>query len=108
MARILQLNFKFSVSPSEYADAVKPLADDFVKLSGLRWKIWLLNDKEREAGGHYLFDDQASVDSFLNSELAQGVMNHPALSEFSAKQFDVMEDLTQKTRGPLQASVAAS
>jgi len=28
------------------------------------------------------------------------VTSHPALSDFSVKQFDVMEDLTAITRGP--------
>jgi len=107
-ARIVQLNFKFGVSAAEYAGAVKPMAEDFAAVPGLRWKVWLMNEKESEAGGIYLFDDQASIDAFLKSDLAQGVMNHPALSEFSAKQFDVMEDLTQVTRGPLKASVTAA
>ncbi len=107
-ARIVQLNFKFGVSAAEYAGAVKPMVEDFAAVPGLRWKVWLMNEKESEAGGIYLFDDQASIDAFLKSDLAQGVMNHPALSEFSAKQFDVMEDLTQVTRGPLKASVTAA
>lgn len=107
-AQILQLNFKFNVSPAEYSEAVKPMAEDFAAVPGLHWKVWLMNEKEREAGGIYLFDGKASVDTFLKSDLAQGVMKHPALSEFAAKQFDVMEAQTKVTRGPLQASVSAS
>lgn len=37
--KILQLNFKFSVSPSEYEQAVGQLVDQFAELAGLRWKI---------------------------------------------------------------------
>jgi len=107
-ARILQLNFKFGVSPKEYEGAVKPMASDFAKVPGLRWKVWIMNEEEREAGGIYLFEDKASIDTFVQSDLAQSVMDHPALSEFSAKQFDVMEEMTRVTRGPLHAEVTAT
>jgi hypothetical protein len=29
------------------------------------------------------------------------VVSHPALHSFSVKQFDVMDDITEVTRGPL-------
>ncbi|MDQ4076413.1 MAG: YdhR family protein [Chloroflexota bacterium] len=99
--RIMQLNFKFSVSGAEYEQAVGPLADQFATLPGLRWKIWMINEEEREAGGIYLFEDVASVQAFLEGPLAAQVISHPALSDFSVKQFDVMEDLTTITRGPV-------
>ncbi len=41
--RILQLNFKFNVSASEYEQAVSALCDQFAALPGLRWKIWMMN-----------------------------------------------------------------
>ncbi|KPK62073.1 MAG: hypothetical protein AMS21_08250 [Gemmatimonas sp. SG8_38_2] len=100
-ARMLQLNFKFNVSRADYEDAVSPLASDFAVVPGLRWKIWLMNDRESEAGGLYLFDDEASLTAYLEGPLASGVANHPALSDMSAKQFDVMDELTAITRGPV-------
>lgn len=100
--KILQLNFKFNVSGSEYEQAVSPLASKFADVPGLRWKIWMMNEAEQEAGGIYLFEDGASLKSLLESPLAAQVMNHPALSNFSVKQFDVMEDVTAITRGPVK------
>ena len=100
--RILQLNFKFNVSRDEYEKAVAPLANEFADLSGLRWKIWMINEAEQEAGGIYLFDDEASVKAYLEGPLAAQVTSHPALSDFSVKQFDVMEDVTTITRGPVK------
>ncbi|MCK4725954.1 MAG: YdhR family protein [Anaerolineales bacterium] len=38
--RIMQLNFKFSVSGSDYEQAVSQLAGQFAAVAGLRWKIW--------------------------------------------------------------------
>ncbi len=100
--KLLQLNFKFSVSGAEYEQAVSPLADEFAGLPGLRWKVWILNEAEQEAGGIYLFDDEASVKAYLEGPLAAQVTSHPALSDFSVKQFDVMEDVTAITRGPVK------
>ena len=100
-ARLLQLNFKFSVSASEYAQAVAPLAADFATLPGLQWKVWMIDEANQEAGGIYLFDDEASVRDYLEGPLAALVTNHPALSDFSVKQFDVMEDVSVITRGPV-------
>ena len=99
--RLLQLNFKFSVSGDEYEEAVAPLAESFAALDGLVWKVWMINEWEGEAGGIYLFEDEASVQAYLDGPLAAGVLGHPALSEFSAKQFDVMDGVTGVTRGPV-------
>ena len=101
MARILQLNFKFSVSPEAYAEAVSPLAEPIAAVDGLRWKVWLMNEAESEAGGIYLFDDAASIQAYLEGSIVAQVTSHPALSEFSVKQFDVMEEVTGVTRGPV-------
>jgi len=100
-SRILQLNFKFNVSKKDYEGAVSPLADKFAAVDGLVWKIWLMNEENGEAGGIYFFKDDSSLKAFLESDLAAGVSSHPALSEMSVKQFDIMEDITAITRGPV-------
>jgi len=99
--RILQINFKFNVTRAEYDQAASSLAGDFAALAGLRWKIWIMNEAESEAGGIYMFEDEASVKAYLEGPLAAKVTSHPALSDFSVKQFDVMEDVTKITRGPV-------
>jgi len=101
---MLQLNFDFSVTKEEYEQAVSPLADKFADVPGLIWKIWILNEAKSEAGGIYLFENQASLDEFLAGSLAKTVTNHPALSNFSVKQFGIMKDLTATTRGPIKVS----
>ena len=98
---MLQLNFNFSVSKEEYEVAVSPLADKFANVAGLIWKIWILNEEKSEAGGIYLFENQAALDDYLAGSLAKIVTTHPALSNFSIKQFGIMKDITKVTRGPL-------
>lgn len=105
MSAILQLNFKFDVTAADYEKTVSALAEDFAAVPGLRWKVWLMNESESEAGGIYLFEDESSRQAFLESELAASVIAHPALRDFSAKPFNVMEELTAVTRGPVGQAV---
>jgi len=99
--KVVQINFKFSVSAEEYEKAVAELVGQFAALGGLQWKIWIMNADNKEAGGIYLFEDDASVQAYLKGDLAAGLKTHPALTELSVKQFDVMEELTAVTRGPV-------
>ena len=105
--KILQINFKFNVTPAEYVQAVTPLAEPIAATPGLAWKVWIMNEAERESGGIFLFESGEAVDAYLNSEIVAGIVSHPALSDFSVKQFDVMEDVTAVTRGPVGTAVAA-
>ena len=99
--KILQINFKFSVTKAEYEEAAASLAGEFANVAGLRWKIWFINEAESEAGGIYLFDDEASLQTFLDGPLAAKVKGHPAFSDMSAKPSDVMTGVTATTRGPV-------
>ena len=67
----------------------------------------MINDAEGEAGGIYMFENEASLHAFLEGPLAAQVTGHPALSDFSVKQFDVMENLTAITRGPVEEVASA-
>lgn len=103
--RILQINFKFNVSPTEYNQAVSALASEIAAVDGLRWKVWLMNEAESEAGGIYLFEDEASTNAYLDGPIVAQVVKHPALSDFSVKQFAVSEKNTAITHGPVGAFV---
>ena len=99
--KLLQINFKFNVTGAEYEQLADQLAAPFAEVDGLRWKIWILNEAESEAGGIYLFEDEAALSSFLAGPLAAQVSSHPALSEMSVKPFDVMSGPTAAARGPV-------
>ncbi len=105
--KVLQINFKFNVPREAYEQTVSPLASDFAAVPGCRWKIWLMNEAENEAGGIYLFDDDASLQTYLGSPLVAAVTSHPALSGFSVKQFDTLEAVTKVTRGPIEKAASA-
>jgi hypothetical protein len=98
---VLQINFKFNVSPAELADAFAPLAEPIAKVPGLRWKIWSLNEATSEFAGIYLFDDAGSVQAYLEGPIIAGLSKHPALSDISVKQFGVIDEFSAITRGPV-------
>jgi len=100
--KILQINFRLNVPRPEFEEIASSLASEFAQLPGLRWKIWLMNEAEREAGGIYLFEDEFSLKAYLEGPLAGAVMSHPALSDLTAKQFDMIKECTAITRGPVE------
>jgi len=107
MAQILQINFKFNVTREQYEATGSSMAQDFANVPGCLWKVWLMNEEASEAGGIYLFADEASVEEFKGSPLVAAVLSHPALADFSIKQFEVLDAISRVTRAPLPAAAAA-
>ena len=100
--KILQINFTFSgIARSELEQAWLPAAQPIAETPGLRWKVWLMNETEHECGGVYLFDDEASVQAFLAGPIVAATKDAPILSNASVKIFDMMEEHTAITRGPV-------
>ena len=106
--QILQINFKFNVPREAYESTASSLAEQFAAVPGCIWKTWLMNEKDSEAGGIYLFADEASVETFKGSPLGASVLAHPALSDFNIKQFEVLTEVSRITRAPLGTTAAAA
>ncbi len=105
--KLLQVNFNFSgVSRTELEEAWLPAAEAIAATPGLRWKLFIVNEAEREVGGICLFDDEASRQAYLEGTVA-ALKNDPTLSNISVKQFDVMEEHSAITRGPIGEGVRA-
>lgn len=100
--KLLQVNLKFSIPGAEieaaWLEGAQPIAD----WPGLRWKVWLMNESEREAGGIYLFESDAAAQSYLAGPIMAAAKSSPALSNISSKLFDVLERHTAITRGPVK------
>ncbi len=104
---ILQINYQFT----SVADIMKLLTPDDAKaiaaVPGLVWKVWLMNEADREAGGIYLFESREAAQAFVNSDDIQGFASHPTLTNLNAKMFTPDEALSKITHGPLGAKVPA-
>lgn len=99
--KLLQVNMKFCIASAEleaaWLDAAQPIADT----PGLRWKVWLMNEAEREAGGIYLFDSEEAVQAYLAGPIVAGLKASSAVSDITVKLSDVLEPHTTITRGPV-------
>ena len=104
--KLLQVNYKFTGTRAEYAAANLPWAQPFAEMAGLRWKIWLMNAAEHEAGGIVLFEDDAARDAYVNGPLA-AAKDDPTISDMTIKRFDFLEEHTAITRGPVGERVSA-
>jgi Putative mono-oxygenase ydhR len=98
---ILQINFKYSISRKELDALASSRADAIADVPGLQWKNWLVNEKEKECGGHYLFTDETSANNYVNSPLVDALKNNPAISEANIKLFSIMQVPTAITHGPV-------
>lgn len=100
--KLLQINLKYSVPTGDLKTAFAGIADAIGAVEGLRWKVWIINEQEQEAGGIYLFDSADALAAYLAGPIAAGIKAHPALSDISVKQFDILDDVTAITRGPVK------
>jgi hypothetical protein len=104
-AKLIYVTYKFKGTRADFEAAYLPIAPALAALPGLRWKIWLMNEKDGEAGGIGLFEDEATMRSFIDNVLFQPESD-PGLTDIQYKIFDVLEEHSAITRGPLGQGVA--
>jgi len=97
-AKVLQINYKLNGPRAEYEKENLPYAQPIADILGLRWKVWVINEAQSEAGGIYLFDDDNAVQAFIDGPIIAEMKGDPTLS---IKAFDVIGELTTITRGPV-------
>ena len=98
-AKILQINYKLNGPKGEYEKENLPYAQPIADLPGLRWKVWIINETQSEAGGIYLFDNDVAMQAFVDGPvIAEMKCDHT----LSIKAFDVIAKLTAITRGPVR------
>ena len=103
--KILQLNLNFSISRAELEAAWLEVAQPIAEVPGLRWKVWLMNEAEQEAGGIYLFESEAAAQSYVAGPIVAALKSSPVVSNISAKLFDVLESHSAITRGPVKSAL---
>jgi hypothetical protein len=75
------------------------------EMPGLCWKIWLINEDRKEAGGVYLFESAPELERFLNSTLFAALTNNPAIINVQTNTFGVAEAQSVITGAPLMNMV---
>ena len=105
--KILQINYKFGIPVADFGRAMLPAAQPIADSPGLLWKIWLMNDADSEAGGIYLFKDEAAVNAFLGGPIVSALKANPIVSDIRVRTFGVFEAHSLVTRGPIGSGVGA-
>jgi hypothetical protein len=107
LQQILQINFLFNVTPSEYEKACVLVTDHFADLPSLQWKIWLMNENKKEAGGIYLFENADAVARYRRSELMKALESDPIITHISVKQFSILEKPGLMIHAPVNTQISS-
>lgn len=100
--KVLTTKFNYSMPTRELKKIMPAVAPEYSEIPGCDWKIWIINEDHKEAGGVYLFESVTELDQFLNSSLLASVTNNPDLSNFEINTFGVEEEASVITRAPLR------
>jgi Putative mono-oxygenase ydhR. len=98
----LQLRFKLRVRPDVLLAKSREAATVIESVEGLIWKIWVLQEKEFEMGGMYLFANRETAEAYLSHPVIQAVRSNPAVVSAQSQLWDVESSLSALTRAPLQ------
>lgn len=95
---ILQIDFLDTRTETEdETAALIDLAQQIKNTPGLIWKIWTENPETKEAGGIYLFENEAALEAYRTMHTER--LKRMGIEQLNVKKFQVNEDLTQITKG---------
>ena len=100
---VLQVNYRFQNMTREqwetrYTDAV---AEKFLAVDGLLWKIWLDGAEPNRVGGIYLFASMALAQAYLDGPIVAGMRANPNVAELTTVLSDVRERMSAITHEPV-------
>lgn len=102
--KILQVKAKLVVSPEEFEkDNGVESAQEFKNLNipGLLWKIGYLNRETMEAGGIYLFRDEAALRSYIEGPIVAQLRDYPLWTGMSVNELDILVEFSKVMRAPI-------
>ncbi|MCM7589609.1 monooxygenase [Enterobacter chuandaensis] len=94
MPKLLQLHFSFK-GPfgKDMSEQLTELAKSINEEPGFIWKIWTESEKNQEAGGIYLFEDEDTALNYVRKHASR--LKPMGVDEVIFKIFDVNEDLSK-------------
>ena len=96
--RILIVQFQTQgMTDAELRQVADEIAPAFAAVQGLERKYWLAEEATNTYGGVYIFEDQASIDAYLASDIVKGIRSNPAFVNVSMEQFGILEGPTALT-----------
>lgn len=98
---ILQINLTYDCSQAELETAFSHAVGAIAPFPGLTWKIWIVNDETKEAGGLYCFASETALTAYINSPIVAALKANPLVKNVGIKAFGAIASLTAQTRGPI-------
>ena len=96
MNYILQVDFPHDgIFGEEFSKTFVDLANDIASEDGLLWKIWTENEATKEAGGIYLFSNEAHAKRYLDKHTKR--LESFGYTNIRGKIFKVSEALSKIT-----------
>lgn len=99
--KVFTTKFNYNITTEKLKEIMPAVAPKFSDIPGCNWKIWLINEDLKEAGGVYLFESAEELETFQNSNLFATVAKSPAFSNLQTNTFDVAEAASRITDAPL-------
>ncbi len=99
--KVFTTKFNYSMPTEELKKIMPAVAPKFSAIPGCCWKIWLMNEDLKEAGGVYLFESAVALTDYLKSSLFATVANNPSFSNLQTHTFDAVEAASVITGAPL-------
>jgi len=98
--QIINFNLK-NISERDYRRHCEAIAPAFANLPGLLSKTWLANPETNTYGGVYVWQDRQAMENYARTDLYNGMLANPHLDGVIVRDFAVLENPTQITRGLL-------
>lgn len=101
----LMITFRSQIPTTQLAEPFEQYAHELCKQPGLISKAWIQNGDT--VGGFHLFNNKATADAYVSSDLAAGLQAIDGFEDFDVRGFDVLEDLSTITGVPAMQALAA-
>ena len=100
MSSIVQINFPYTESQADIENDSEEAAGRFTGVDGLVWKIWLVDEATKTAGGIYLFSTRDQAVDYAAGELVKHLKN--VRDNVSVSVFDTIDGAGLVTNAPVE------
>ena len=100
MSSIVQINFPYTESQADIENHSEEAAGRFTGVDGLVWKIWLVDEATKTAGGIYLFSTRDQAEDYAAGELVKHLKN--VRDNVSVSVFDTIDGAGLVTNAPVE------
>ena len=93
------VNFNLEgIGHDDYLVAATEVAPAFNEVNGLQSKVWLSDKENNVYGGVYTWDNQESMETYLNSQFYDEVLgSHPNFVNVTYQAYEVLDPPTEIT-----------